>query len=483
MKPEEEKSSIFHTCFLTVYLPFCKQDKTRLSIFSVIHPALHAAFAAERASDRPAPPLEPLTKVEYHSSPLRGTEARDRAAIGLLPSAQQERQARNNDHQALETTPTTPTQRDVSTLKAPSSYEYAGMPPPLRQPGDIQQKNLPKPANSSVQDHEGYSSTANFPTTLLSYPQDAVPHGRDMPEVPAVPIPAALVSQDGYVLPGSTATTAQTIPLVPTIAPETPRIQQAALDSLESVWNRLVSTAKRTLETIMTSQESAASSSDIAANPAMHQNLPRGAAPTPSADYSKKDVTEIVNDIMHQIQSHQEDMQAHQEMLKNTGRWDPDHLTKRERQHGVKAPMLVMRKSMPLSPEVLADAVTKSATKLIRAKPSPMPWAVASRLLTDVHSQLADILQQASAISEKGTPSQNNARGLPRVERLAGTQTDVTQTGRAVTKSLQRGNGVQQMGKNSAPRAEPRMATEWQQRQAQSQQIAWQGSPSMGRSL
>jgi len=66
----------------------------RLSIFSLIHPALAASLISEKPKALEKRAKLNLTKIIYKSSPLRGTEERDRKALGL-PSQQESVKRKN----------------------------------------------------------------------------------------------------------------------------------------------------------------------------------------------------------------------------------------------------------------------------------------------------------------------------------------------------------------------------------------------------
>lgn len=110
--------------------------------------------------------------------------------------------------------------------------------------------------------------------------------------------------------------------------------------------------------------------------------------------YSSEEIDDLVSDIMLQIQMHQDEMRAHKDMLRKSGRWHPDALTPHEIEKGLDgSPIFILRSSVLVSPDKLAEAVTSSTKKLLLAKGSPIPWPVASRLLVDVHSRLAQLIE------------------------------------------------------------------------------------------
>lgn len=110
--------------------------------------------------------------------------------------------------------------------------------------------------------------------------------------------------------------------------------------------------------------------------------------------YTSEEIDELVSDIMLQIQMHQDEMRAHKDMLRKTGRWHPEALTPHEIEKGLDgSPIIILRSSVLVSPDKLAEAVTSSTKKLLLTKGSPIPWPVASRLLVDVHSRLAQLIE------------------------------------------------------------------------------------------
>lgn len=157
-----------------------------------------------------------------------------------------------------------------------------------------------------------------------------------------------------------------------------------ALDSLETVWNQLSSTVRQTLKRVR-----------VPITPSASPGL-NDVESSSSNYYSQQDVSDLIKEIMREVQMHSGEVQAHIEMLKDNGRWDPDHLTQREQEAGVTAPFLVMRTSALVPPRVLADAISTSIEKAL-TKSTPMPWPAVSRFLKDVYTQLFEMLEPAWA--------------------------------------------------------------------------------------
>lgn len=340
------------------------KSKSRSSIFSVIHPALHAAFA-ERNFEKPIPPVEPLTKVEYQSSPLRGTETRDRNAVGLPPTAQIPRAtADSHEHIASTSFASAHVERgDTPTAKRNGAYG-----PVLT---------------------DGENSYASVIATYLS-PSPAKAYA------PIAAISPPLPPDDGLTRFGNPVTAPN-----PEATPagdynrEKSFSRKAALDAVESAWRRMVSGFRYTLDSVL--------SPPTPSPDPFEQQVNRVAKNSGSYIYTQQDIDNLVSDIMHQIQLHQGEVLAHQDMLKNTGHWDPHDLSPRERDMGVTPPMLVMRTSVLVSPDVLADAVTTSTKKLLLSKANKMTWSVASRMLVDIHSRLADMFEPVNTVSSLPT--------------------------------------------------------------------------------
>lgn len=343
-----------------------------MSIFSVIHPALHAAFSAERAYDKPQPPSEPLTKVEYRSTPLRGTEMRDRTAIGLSPGAQPPRAMTASDERTGFTA-----MAPISTLPTHSSNQYVN--------GNAF-RDTPALRAMTPNEHIIYASSVN--AYMSPSPQQA-----QSGEV-ADPTDVQPVSRG--ITPPQTFHQSQTVENKTSETPSSSlSTRSGAFDAVESAWRRIVSSVKNTFDSVLMPPTP---SPDF-----YEQKVHRAAAVAGPYMYTQQDIDDLVDDIMHQIQIHQGDMKMHRDMLKNYGHWDPHDLTKRERETGVIPPMLVMRTSVLVSPDVLADAVTASTKKLLLSKATPLPWSVTSRLLVDVHSRLANLLEPVGDFSSLGS--------------------------------------------------------------------------------
>lgn len=422
------------------------KNKKRISIFSVIHPALHAAFSQEKPSS--IPPL-PLTDVNYRSFPLRGTELRDRTAIGLAAS-----QTPHHLHAApvlsskdmssamvptIERTTTLPLQSNslssASAIGTQASTSLSDMPSPA-----VPHALAAMHTNALSHDATGsgsakpdsFATTAPAVVATGAVSTDALPqHGMGASLEPAsahdaeiyastlngllTPQPAEHTSDTGYALSavgdkttGVTAgssTTATTANVVNTPPP------LDAASAFTGMWRSLVSTVRRSADALgltRAMQQAAAAATAVTAPAPLASSTP---APR---DYSEQDVTNLVNDILHEIQMQHDEMRAHRDMLANTGRWTQAPVglatggsegpnvgtgggggSSGTESNGLHArtPMLVMRTSLLVPPDLLAEAVTTSTKRMLDARQRPMPWSSASRLLTDVHMRLAQMLE------------------------------------------------------------------------------------------
>lgn len=392
-----------------------QKTKKRLSIFSVLHPALHAAFSERSAEwmsgERSATPmplsaLSDLSSAEYRSAPLRGTEARDRKGLGKqIPMTSPHESTRNNIRPDSNID-VQPDPRDA--LYRPQHRD--NIPPKARPPLRLVQKNPPMPSPVSRErkpsSSEHINTASHIASTKLSkngalhnvevsregesvskrtgiddkrhvLVEESVDYKAGFPDRSRVQVDARTKSSEAF-------------------DEKSPREEvdkaklNVAVDSLGNVWTQLVATVRRTLDKV---------------------KVPVSPSATPDQEsvgtysseyYTERDVTNLINDIMHEIQIHRDEIRAHTDMLKDTGRWDPDDLTQRERDAGVVAPMLVMRTSTLVSPDVLADAVTASTKKLLLSRATPVPWSVTSRLLMDLHSRLSEIIEPVEVVADVG---------------------------------------------------------------------------------
>lgn len=449
--------------------PELSQDKKRLSIFSAIHPALHAAFVADKDSDRRQPPTEPLTKVEYHSTPLRGTEARDRSAIGLANAIQQEHQAseylNSRDDAKIPSVPAPTVSPELSQM-ANSLHQSRESPPD------------PPPTQALISQNQRES----YPSGLVANtsPIPIVPYHQEMAGAPQDQSITTRSPRDIY-MPPETGTKAPA-----TLSPPPSRRDSATQHqktSMESIWNRFVTTAKRTLYNFLAPAGSPTPLSELVPPPTRPAMLSSSTEAT--EQYTKQDVAEIVGDILRQIQLHQDEIRAHKEMLTNTGRWHPDHLTTREQEAGIRPPMLVMRKSMLVPSDVLADAVKTSTRKLILRKPSPMPTEAASRLLTDVRNQLEAIFEPTDSKSWEGTKSATgHLKGPAHVERMAALPTHKPALQIPHSSKLNDRTGeLQKIYEDVLSREKAAAHFDWQQRQGEAKSRPLNSGQSTRRSL
>lgn len=169
---------------------------------------------------------------------------------------------------------------------------------------------------------------------------------------------------------------------------------------LESAWKRMVSTVKQTFDSVLAPTQSAVEKEVNSTSGSGRREADR------VGTYTQEEIDDLVSDILHQLHLHQDDMRAHREMLRSSGRWDPNSLTHAELARRIDVPILVLRSSVIVSPEVLADAVTTSTKKMLLSKGKPIPWPVASRMLVDVHSRLADLVEPVEiAKAQHAAPS------------------------------------------------------------------------------
>lgn len=348
-------------------------------------------------------PLSDLSSSKYRSAPLRGTEARDRKGLNKQVSSSLPYDSTRNSVQFDPNSNAHIGRRDTSHL--PQRHGYNLRRPQIPPPPQIVQPYPPRiPSVSDEQElslNNRAKSAGNIASTKIS--EGGFQHekeftrdfesslkepgfGENEKKQMTFEVDDKVYDSKAQDHPNLNAgMRARAHDEVHEKAPRVDVVNKvklnAAMSSLGNAWTQLVSTVRQTVDRVK-----------VPVSPSASPNY--GSTGTyPSEYYTERDVTNLINDIIQEIQMHQDEIRAHRDMLKDTGRWDSDHLTLREQNAGVIPPMLVMRKSTIVSPDMLADAVTTSTKKLLLSKQTPVPWSVTSRLLTDVHSRLSEILE------------------------------------------------------------------------------------------
>lgn len=360
-------------------------------------------------------PISDLSLSDYRSAPLRGTEARDRRGLGkqVFPSI---------PHDSIRNSVQFDSNMDAQVSRRDASHfqrvEYSPRPPrPL--PSSQNVPRYPPRISTVSREHEPSLKSHAKPAgsiTSSDVSKAGIQHdresSRDVESLSKGPNfdengekqMTSEVEERSYNsrLPGRPNVRADTrVKLHDEVREKTPQGEMdkaklgTAMDSLGNVWTQLISTVRQTLDKVKVPVSPSASPD--------HESV----GMYTSNYYTERDVTNLINDIMQEIQMHQDEIRAHRDMLKDTGRWDSDELTQRERDAGVVAPMLVMRTSKLVSPDVLADAVTTSTTKLLLSKRTPMPWSVTSRLLIDLHSRLSKILEPLELVRDAANKAES----------------------------------------------------------------------------
>lgn len=347
-------------------------------------------------------PLSDLSLSEYRSAPLRGTEARDRKGLGKQVFSTLPYDSTRNSVQFDPNSNAHDARRDTSHLPQRHDYNLRG--PQISPPPQIVQRYPPRiPTVSHEQEpplNNRAKSTGNIASAKISeggfqhegeltrnFESSLKEPGFSENEEKQMTFEVDEKVYDSKIQDHPNSQPEMRAKAHIEVHEKAPRVDEdkaklnAAMSSLGNVWSQLVSTVRQTVDRVKVPVSPSASPD--------HEST----GTYTSEYYTERDVTNLIHDIMQEIQMHQDEIRAHRDMLKDTGRWDSDHLTQREQDAGVIPPMLVMRKSTIVSPDILADAVTTSTKKLLLSKQTPVPWSVTSRLLMDVHSRLSEILE------------------------------------------------------------------------------------------
>lgn len=327
-----------------------------MSIFSVIHPALAAALTPDRAHPVKLPAKGPLSKIEYRSSPLKGTETRDRLSLGLYPGASLaplKPAIENGPKHTLSTHSTVQVNQSYSPLHvrqspftstAPSDSPSAAKTYNQLDPNTFQSqsgRHSPRAQSPSLpigrrDNHHSESTQEEAPQ-----PQTALRHSSfSQPQLDSQPI--------------------------------------AALKSLTtSLWSSIAEHVKKAVNAVIPTKDT---------KPLSAVQSPTSNRDVAEIGYTEEELNALIDDMMREIQSRSEDAQAHQEMLRKNNRWSVNDDTGG-------GPLVNMRTQVLVDPEVVAQALASSARKLILSK-HPRPSREATlELLRAAQVKLVEVLR------------------------------------------------------------------------------------------
>lgn len=329
---------------------------SRLSFFSVIHPALVAALAPEKLQFSELPKKEPLTRVEYRSSPLKGTEVRDRKVLGLELYA---------------------TAADETFYSGQDKAGHA-QPLPATLQGNIQSaKNKSK---SPLYEHMGVTSEQSEQkesVDLQLQHDNGLGRTRDRySQSPAL----GTSPSEGWLDPEITGSITK---------PER-NTEQASSHlnpklSTKGIWKSMIDGVKRTIDVLKVKTSS--ESSRPAEQPKDKDIVDDG--------YTEGELTQLVDDIMRNIQMHSEEATVHREMLKNNNRWHANGDITSGNEYG-RETMVPIRNKLLVDPEVLAAVLAKSAKKLVLSKNRQPSTKSTSDLLANIQVRLAKVLKPSA---------------------------------------------------------------------------------------
>lgn len=327
-------------------------DLSRLSIFSVIHPALAAALSSEKLRISELPKNEPLTRVEYRSSPLQGTEVRDRKVLGLELYPKNVNKTAYSGQDKAEHVKRTPV--NIQSAEKNFNAPLYGL-----QHVSRSQRKQQTGVDLQLQNGHGWDKTLDRSSQL--------------PALGTSPSQGRLRTE----LTGSIAEPEK-------ISKQASSYSSPKPSTTKSIWNSMIDRVKRTIDArkVKTSSESLRPS-----------EVPTGKNVVDDG-YTEQELTQLVDDIMRAIQMRSEEANAHREMLKSNNRWNANGGTTDGKEDGREI-MVPMRRKLLVDPVVLAAVLAKSTKKLILSKnPQPQPSTKStSDLLANVQVKLAKVLK------------------------------------------------------------------------------------------
>lgn len=313
----------------------------------MIHPALAAALTPEKIEAQTLPEQEPISRVEYRSRPLHGTEERDRIALGLEPNPK----------------PTT-----------------LGLAVPEKT-GDTFGKGNPEFGSAFSSAGHMLKRTTRLPQRQSLSPQrrsNVIPGGSHTHVVENTP-------RGGEFHPGA-AGYPRRIENPQQIAPHskpdsvTGKADSNDNSSTSGFWQSLVAKILDTLGKRTGPVESTTVSG-------------KNELIVADGVYTTQDVEDMVSDIIRSIQLRTEEAQAHEDVLENAKRWSPeDETMNNNKALDREAPLVVQRKAY-IDPQILVEELSNSAQKFISAKRPALSSDRTYQFLLAVQVRLAELLK------------------------------------------------------------------------------------------
>lgn len=318
----------------------------------MIHPALAAALTPEKMELSALPEKEPITRVEYRSIPLRGTEPRDASALGLKLEPKRTRSRLSAK------TGTDINEQDVRTLSGHERIVADHLSSALT---EREKENMDVTKDVSYREpmlSMLNSERAKSITQASAQANAVTPRYHQRNKTPLTPLTQQNVSVE------------QTGPGI------------ATNSSKSGFWQGIFHMIKGSIH------GGARKKDNIE-----YENPESSDKTTPESPYTEKDVNQMVSDIMHSIQLHGDEADAHREMLKSGKRWSDGDEVMQRTQHLDNDDILLMRTKVLIDPETLAEALSVSAQKILLSKRMELPNDSESNMRIAVQTRLADQLR------------------------------------------------------------------------------------------
>ena len=320
---------------------------SRLSILSVIPPALAAALAPEKVRNPESKSNARLKDIEYVSGPLRGTETRDREALGIsepddthpstIPQA-----ARIPEPQLYDTHP------NARLLKKADLNHITHANPENLSPVGGEEKK----AASAIDIDDAFYNKKYEVQSPDPIPADSPPLGKARSQLRR--------SQMEQVTDPAEKTT------------------KAHTGFLKAIFDGL----KDTFHSIRHANASPTPSPS---------SVPRNA--TMDDEYTEDDVDDLLGDIMRVIQLRQEEVRLVPESSRKRSTLKPESDPESNAESKKSGPILMIRTKVLVSPHVVADAIMQSTRNMFASKPNQYSWKTTSKLMTEVQAKLSSILE------------------------------------------------------------------------------------------
>ncbi|CAN8076452.1 unnamed protein product [Agarophyton chilense] len=358
-------------------------DKSkRLSFFSVLHPALAAALSPEKPGEKADIPRPPLKTIEYSSGPLRGTETHDHDAL-RYPAAQSKQSVLAEiQEKAHESEVKEQGERrhdaggNVGLSESGERYGEGKRDFSLSPRDDFdhslhhQPENLAKSEGIQVELNRKRSEAIEEKANLRSEPE----HEDAGLEVDRLKFPDNLEGTEFSAGHPSSRSLPKQGSMFNVTKAEKLSGTERVLRTTARYWHGFVNRVKRGVDALRSRRH-------VSGEPRNEQK---------QDSFTEDDIQDMVNEVVREIQ------------VRTEGRKKPDidhGLTASEgnRQsiasEKEKGPLLMLRTKTVVSSDVVADAVTSAAKKMLSAKGDTLSHITSSRLLREVQDKLEELLQ------------------------------------------------------------------------------------------